>query len=71
MPVEVLVAESLERRFPPPAARRASALSFIGIAEAREDLGENHKQIRRELAGIRDVSTPPSRRTPTPSDEFP
>ena len=26
-----------------------SALSFVGIAEARPDLGENHKQIRREL----------------------
>jgi hypothetical protein len=28
-------------------------LSFVGIAEAREDLPENYKQIRRDLAAGR------------------
>jgi len=52
VPVESLIAETLERDFPPAADERPK-LSFIGIGEAREDLGENHKQIRRDLAAGR------------------
>lgn len=50
--VELLIAETLERDFPAEAAR-SPKLSFIGIAEAREDLSENYKQIRRDLAAGR------------------
>ncbi len=47
--VESLIAETLERDFPA-ATGGSPTLSFIGIAEAREDLSENYKQIRRDLA---------------------
>ena len=52
VPVESLIAETIERDFPP-ATEQKPKLSFIGIGEAREDLGENHKQIRRDLAAGR------------------
>lgn len=50
--VESLIAETLERDFPAEASA-SPKLSFIGIAEAREDLSENYKQIRRDLASGR------------------
>src|SRR5690349_3097586 len=50
VPVESLIAETLERDFPPPGEAPARTLSFIGLAAARSDLGENYKQIRRDLA---------------------
>ncbi|MGA2211612.1 MAG: hypothetical protein ABSH30_18520 [Acidimicrobiales bacterium] len=52
VPVESLIAETLERDFPAGTAESGS-LSFIGIVEARDDLSENYKQIRRELAAGR------------------
>ena len=48
VPVESLIAETLERDFPAEAVGPPK-LSFIGIAEARDDLSENYKQIRRDL----------------------
>jgi hypothetical protein len=50
--VESLIAETLERDFPP-TANVAPTLTFIGMFDAREDLSENYKQIRRELAAGR------------------
>jgi hypothetical protein len=52
VPVQTLIAETLERDFPAGAAE-PPALSFIGIAQARDDLSETYKQIRRELAAGR------------------
>lgn len=52
MPVESLIAETLKLDFPAEAVG-SPKLSFIGIAEARDDLSENYKQIRRDLAGGR------------------
>ncbi len=49
VPVESLIAKTLERDFPAEAIG-SPKLSFIGIAEAREDISENYKQIRRDLA---------------------
>jgi hypothetical protein len=56
VPVESLIAETLERDFPPGTVESPS-LSFIGIARARDDLSENYKQIRRELAAGRAAET--------------
>ena len=50
--IESLIADTLERDFPADAPA-SSKPSFIGLAEARADLSENHKSIRRELAGGR------------------
>jgi hypothetical protein len=50
--LESMIAATLERDFPAGAAE-APSLSFIAIAQAREDLSENYKQIRRELAAGR------------------
>jgi hypothetical protein len=52
VPVESLIAETLERDFPSGTVESPS-LRFIGVARARDDLSENHKQIRRELAAGR------------------
>ena len=52
VPVESLIAETLERDFSAD-SKAAPTLSFIGIAEAREDLAENYKQIRHDLAASR------------------
>lgn len=49
VPVESLIAEALEREVPATAGEQPQ-LGFIGIAQARDDLSENYKQIRRELA---------------------
>ncbi len=50
--VESLIVETLERDFSAETVV-SPTLTFIGIAEAREDLGENHKQTRRDLAAGR------------------
>lgn len=50
--VESLIADTLERDFPADTGH-SPTLSFIGIAQARDDLSENYKQIRRELAAGR------------------
>ena len=50
--VKSLITETLERDFPAEVGG-SPRLSFIGIAEAREDLSENCKQIRRDLAAGR------------------
>lgn len=50
--VESLIAEALERDFPADTAD-SPVLSFIGIADAREDLSESYQQIRRDLAAGR------------------
>jgi hypothetical protein len=52
VPVESLIADTLARDFPGGTAE-APTLSFIGIAQARDDLSENYKQLRRELAAGR------------------
>ncbi len=52
VPVESLIAETLERDFPAEAVG-SRKLSFVGIAEARDDLSEKYKQIRRDLAAGR------------------
>jgi len=52
VPVESLIADTLARDFPAGTAETPT-LSFIGIAQARDDLSENYKQIRRELAAGR------------------
>jgi hypothetical protein len=52
VPVQTLIAETLERDFPP-GTGESPTLGFIGIAEARADLSQNYKQIRRELAAGR------------------
>ena len=49
VPVESLIAKTLERDFPAETGG-SPKLSFIGIAEARDNLSENYKQIRRDLA---------------------
>lgn len=49
VPVDSLIAETLERDFPAGGVS-SRGLSFIGIARARDDLSENYKEIRRELA---------------------
>jgi hypothetical protein len=49
LPVESLIAETLERDFPAGTTDQPT-LTFVGIGQAREDLSENYKQIRRELA---------------------
>lgn len=45
---ESLISESVERAFPSRMVE-PGPLPFIGIAEMREDLGANYKQIRRDL----------------------
>ena len=45
---ESLISDSVERAFPPRVGERGP-LTFIGVAEMREDLAANYKQIRRDL----------------------
>jgi hypothetical protein len=52
VPVESLIAETLERDFPAGPATSGS-LSFIGTINARDDLSENYKQLRRDRAAGR------------------
>lgn len=45
---ESLISDSVERAFPARVVDRGP-LPFIGMAEVREDLAANYKQIRRDL----------------------